>query len=89
MDINYFASGVKGDLDPPREVPGSPNPLATLYRGGPNLGGQNSLGHRYMKDQPIFRSHQKPIYDLIERVSIECRETKTKVITLANQKERR
>ena len=28
-------------------------------------------------------------YDLIERVSIECRKTKTKVITLANQKGQR
>ena len=35
---------------------------------------------------PVFPSPQKPSSDSIERVSIECRKTKTKVITLANQK---
>ena len=38
---------------------------------------------------PVFLSPQKTTCDLIERVSIECRKTKTKVIILANQKGRR
>ena len=39
-------------------------------------------------DKSVMR-HVSHVYYSIERISIECRKTKTKVITLANQKGRR
>ena len=43
-----------------------------------------------MEIKEILHSHlNHDFFSLLERVSIECRKTKTKIITLANQKEQR
>ena len=48
----------------------------------------NTLSKSERKREEIFLNHSRPL-TLIEQVSVEGRKTKTKVITLANQKGRR